>query len=131
MQTRLRLSIGVLAALAVIVALLSGRLVAQTKDPLSGLRLYPRTADVLIRVENRVIARGVDIRYPCTARRVNGDWLWVATRRGEGWIARADVVPQKEAIAWFTAVLQRDPAAQKFPKLAEATSVTAHSARSR
>ncbi|MGE5137979.1 MAG: tetratricopeptide repeat protein, partial [Rudaea sp.] len=109
MQTRLRPSIGVLAAFAVFVALLSGGPRAQAKDSLTGLRLYPKTADVPVRVENRVIAKGADIRYPCKARRFKGDWLWVVTRKGEGWIARADVVPQDRAIAYFTGVLSNDP----------------------
>jgi tetratricopeptide (TPR) repeat protein len=39
-----------------------------------------------------------------TVTKTNGDWLWVGT----GWIAKSDVVPYDQAIAYFTGQIRRD-----------------------
>lgn len=50
---------------------------------------------------------GDPLRSIFTVEQVQGEWLWV----GEGWLRSSDVVPVKDAAAWFERELQKRPTA--------------------
>lgn len=81
---------------------------AQTSEELAGKIIYPRTSTVKVKVGNSIVAEVKDLRYPITVRKMQGDWLWIWTPKGEGWIARRDVVLQDEAVECFTTALTQN-----------------------
>lgn len=99
----------------------------------AGSLVYAQSSASAIKVEEKVVGSGADLAHPVAVREVNGDWLlvWMAARRAEGWIRITSVVPQADAIAFFTkklgenandefALLSRSQAYEYEGKLAKA-----------
>ena len=71
---------------------------------LVGMRIYAKSNAVPIQLENKVIGTGVDLVYPLTVRKGQGEWLWIWVngKKMEGWIHRSDVCTAGEAIKYFS-----------------------------
>ncbi|HJT33305.1 MAG TPA: tetratricopeptide repeat protein [Pirellulales bacterium] len=70
-----------------------------------GRRVMIKRVDVRPRIGQQ--PTGDPSRAVFTVEKVQGEWLWV----GEGWLRSGDVVPVKDALAWFNQELQKRPTA--------------------
>jgi tetratricopeptide (TPR) repeat protein len=79
---------------------------AQT-TPAVGTRVVIK-AGATLKVGDTVVDTGKSHRI-YNIERTNGDWLWLVSGPAAGWAKSADVIPLEEAIARFTAEIERDP----------------------
>lgn len=78
-------------------------------DKLLGRFIVAKSDQVLIKTGDETIAVGADLDYPVSVRQVNGDWLWVLSTKGYGWVRRSDVFTPEEAVAAGTQRLKTKP----------------------
>jgi tetratricopeptide (TPR) repeat protein len=85
---------------------LSTGIAVNATEPAIGSKVLPKRLGVELRVPDHKASPAVASQM-LTVTHVSGDWLWV----GQGWILREDVVPADEAVAFFTAQIEREPSA--------------------
>jgi tetratricopeptide (TPR) repeat protein len=78
-------------------------------DKLLGRFIVAKSDQVLIKTGDETVAVGADLDYPVSVRQVNGDWLWILSTKGYGWIKRSDVFTPEEAVAAGTQRLKAKP----------------------
>lgn len=62
-----------------------------------------------LKLGDETIAVGADLDYPVSVRQTNGDWLWILSTKGYGWIKRSEVFTPEEAIDAGTRRLASKP----------------------
>jgi tetratricopeptide (TPR) repeat protein len=75
---------------------------------LVGTKVIFRASESVLKVEDRIVARG-DVHRVYQVSRANGTWLWLVAERVRGWAPAAEVIPLDQALEYFTAELQRHP----------------------
>jgi tetratricopeptide (TPR) repeat protein len=64
--------------------------------------------------------RGTDVLYKSplgkvyAATKVNGEWLWLEGHGRKGWVQRADVVANDQALPHFNRLVQQDPSPRNY-----------------
>jgi serine/threonine-protein kinase len=96
--------------LGVLLAILSAP-VAQTAAPAVGTEVLLKRPGVAVVKDCKaetpeVLDRPSDVSF-CVVE-VQGDWLWIYTPRGMGWVQRSDVLTPQEAVAFFSARISAD-----------------------
>lgn len=76
-----------------------------------GIAILPKSEDVPVRLNNRIIATGKDLEFWVEVREVQGDSIrvWVQRLHMSGWVNRSDVCTTKEAIKYFTEQIDANP----------------------
>jgi tetratricopeptide (TPR) repeat protein len=78
--------------------------VAQAQTYKSGDKVMINNRDAKMAESGKDANTGVELGDVFTVTKTNGDWLWI----GRGWIAKSNVVPYDQAIAYFTDQIRRD-----------------------
>ena len=94
---------------AALLVLISSVLGAGDPKPTDPSEVVLKSLDAKLFVDGRVTdTRGMFLRY--RVQQVKGDWLWIVADCGtRGWCHRRDVIPADQAIAFFSAVIAREP----------------------
>ncbi len=93
--------------LAVACLVLAGTALAQEKDDWNGIKVVTRYARVL-RDNDQIIDTGGRFRV-YTVKKVEQDRVRVTARDIEGWFLAGDVLPLKDAVAFYTEEIQNNP----------------------
>ncbi len=98
----------------VLLAATAGNVQGEDQQEWVGRQVLARSARYRPRAGGRVAPKSsICVR---TVKQVKGDWLAV----GDGWLPRSEVVGVEEAVAWFTAQIERRPSAFDYVSRAAA-----------
>ncbi len=92
-------------------------LVSQDRDPLVGKRVMVTRWNANLKVGTKTVG-SLRMGSLITVSKVSGDWLWIKNARG--WIERKNVVPVDQAIAHFSAAINRNRSAEAYHQRAVA-----------
>jgi len=77
-------------------------------DPRIGTRVMTVAAAVQLRVGSHDLG-ALNVGSVLTVEQVHGPWLWLRSGARRGWVRRSEVVPSSNAVAAFTAAIERAP----------------------